>query len=173
MEHSLVHDLDQFISPVSSSNTPPTVHTTNTASVTLHDDNNAPEMRISLTQLHKHCLTNEEFDYVINSLLEYLEEAELASPESGCEEYEYYSPENTKLRLQHEPWYAPFLWWIYWVFTPTPLGRQGHPCTSRTTEVRTEATIVKLRLRKWTRRMTGHHSSWSALRAALPFMRGW
>lgn len=79
--------------------------------MTLHDDDNddASEMRISLAHPHKHGLTKQEFDYVVNSLLEYLEEAELASPESGCEEYEYYAPANNERRLYPELWYAPFI----------------------------------------------------------------
>lgn len=166
MEHFLVHDPDPFISPVSSSNTPPTVHTTDTAGITLHDgddndDDDAPEMRIPHNQPHKHGLTKEEFDDVVNSLLEYLEEAEIASPESGCEEYEYYSPENAERELHYGPWYALFYSFgsSHWVFTTTPLGRQGHPCTSRTAAVRTKETLVKLRLWRWTRRMTGPPSS--------------
>ena len=181
MEHFLVYDPDPFISPVSSSNTPPTVHTTDTADITLHDDNDNDatlETCSSLNQPHKHGLTKEEFDCVVNSLLEYLEEAEIASPESGCEEYEYHSPENAKRKLH--PWAVVrsiLLHWVVFFFfgcsPPKPLGRQGHPCTSRTAAVRTKETLVELGLWKWTRRMTGPPLSWCALRAAFAFMQGW
>jgi len=139
MERVLVHDPDLFLSPGSSSDTLPSVHPTETAGMTLCDDGNdgdndydydydcdcdyddgAPEMRISPIQPRKHGLTKEEFDYVVNSLLEYLEEAELSSPESGCEEYEYYAPGDTGCRPHHAPWYAPFLWLFYLVFTHAP-----------------------------------------------------
>ena len=110
--------------------------------------------------------------------LSYLEEAEIASPESGCEEYEYYSPENAERKLHHGPWYALFysigsFFFFLGVHPPSPLGRQGHPCTSRTAAVRTKETLVKLGLWKWTRRMTGPPPSWCALRAAFAFMQSW
>lgn len=153
MDHSLVHDPGLFISPVSSSDTPPVVHTPDTAGMTMHDDDNddnddASEMCISLTHPHKHGLTKQEFDYVVNSLLEYLEEAELASPESGCEEYEYYAPTNNERRLYPELWYAPFIIpmvILFGVHLMPPLGRRSRPCTSSTT-VRRKTTLVKLRL---------------------------
>ena len=72
------------------------------------DDDDASIMRMPLGQPHKDDLTKEEVDYVVNSLLEYLEEAKVASPESGCEEYEYYTREYTKRRLRHGLWYLPF-----------------------------------------------------------------
>jgi hypothetical protein len=75
------------------------------------DDYNddASDMRIPLSQSHNDGLTKEEVDYVVNSLLEYLEEAKVASPESGCEEYEYYASEDVGRRLRHGLWYDPFL----------------------------------------------------------------
>ncbi len=133
MDHVLVHDPGLFISPVSSSNAPPTIHTTDTAGMTtLHaadDDDDVPDMRISLTHPHKHGLTKEEFDYVVNSLLEYLEEAELASPESGYEEYEYYAPENTERRLHYGPWCAPFIPMValIWCSPSTPFRSPESP----------------------------------------------
>ena len=115
MDHSLVRDPGLLISPGSSSSAPPTVHAT-----TDDDDDDAPEMHISFTQSHKHGLTEEEFDYVVNSLLKYLEEAELASPESGCEEYEYYAPNNTERRLHYGPWYAPFIPMVVFIWCSPP-----------------------------------------------------
>ena len=123
MDHVLVHGPGLFNSPVSSSNALPTIHTTD-------DDDDASDMRISLAHPHKHGLTNEEFDYVVNSLLEYLEEAELASPESGYEEYEYYAPENTERRLRHGPWYALFVPMVVLIGVhppPTPLRSPESP----------------------------------------------
>jgi hypothetical protein len=96
------------------SNMPPTVHsTTDITGIAPHDehdyDDNASDMRIPLSQSHNDGLTKEEVDYVVNSLLEYLEEAKVASPESGCEEYEYYASEDVGRRLRHGLWYVPFL----------------------------------------------------------------
>ena len=109
----LVPDPDLFISPVTfpelSDPVPPiAAHSTATdgpsMSIALRDD--VSEMRVPLIQPRKDGLTEDEFDYVVNSLLEYLEDAELASPESGCEEYEYYSLEKTQRRLRHGLWYS-------------------------------------------------------------------
>jgi hypothetical protein len=112
-DHHLIPESYHFTSPASFyeyPNSPPTAHSTGTAS---HDDDgdddDASDMRILLNQPHKDGLTKEEVNYVVNSLLEYLEEAEVASSESGCEEYEYYAPENTARRLRHGLWYFPFL----------------------------------------------------------------
>ena len=108
---SLGPDLDLFASPINPSdmsNARPTIHTTDTSAMALRDDD-ASETCIPLVQSYKDGLTKEEFDYVVNSLLEYLEEAELASPESGREEYAYYAPENAERRLRHGVWYVPFV----------------------------------------------------------------
>ena len=118
MDHFLVHSPGLFNSPVSSSNALPTIHTTTDDDD--DDDDDAPEMRISLTHPHKHGLTKEEFDYVVNSLLAYLEEAEIASPESGCEEYEYYAPENTERRLHYGPWYVPSIPMVVLIWCSPP-----------------------------------------------------
>ena len=97
---------ESFVSPIDfpePPNAPPSVHSVGSAS---RDDNDASERSRPLTRPHKHGLTEKEFDYVVSSLLEYLEEAEL---ESGCDEYEYYDPANIECRLPRDLWYAPCL----------------------------------------------------------------
>jgi hypothetical protein len=94
-------------------NTPPTVHSTtditDIASRDEHDyDDEVSDMRIPLSQSHNDGLTK-EVDYVVNSLLEYLEEAKVASPELRRKEYEYYASEDVGRRLRHGLWYDPFL----------------------------------------------------------------
>ena len=116
--HCLIPEPVLLTSPACSpepSNTPPTLPSTDITDIALRDDgdddhnDDASGMRIPLSHSPKDGLTKEEVDYVVNSLLEYLEEAKVASPESGCEEYEYYGPENTSRRLRHGLWYLPCL----------------------------------------------------------------
>ena len=114
-DHCLIPEPILFTSPASlhePSNTPPMVHSADITDTDIalrdDDDDDASVMRIPLGQPHKDGLTKEEVDYVVNSLLEYLEEAKVASPESGCEEYEYYAREFTGRRLRHGLWYLPF-----------------------------------------------------------------
>jgi len=117
-DHRLIPEPVLFTSPACSpepSNTPPTLPSTDITDIALRDDgedddnDNTSDMHIPLSQPPKDGLTKEEVDYVVNSLLKYLEEAKVASPELGCEEYEYYGPENTSRRLRHGLWYPPFL----------------------------------------------------------------
>ena len=124
-------DLD-FAGP-SHTNTPPSIHSIDSAGISLRDSDNdndsdededededASELRLSLLRRpSKHGLTEEEFDYVVNSLLEYLEDAEL---ESGCEEHEYYAPpEKTGRSRLRGLWYAPFRWSSFYLILT-------HPC---------------------------------------------
>lgn len=90
-----------FVSPADfpePPNAPPPSYSVDTTAS--YDDRDASERSSPLIWPHKYGLTEKEFDYVVTSLLEYLEEAEL---ESGCEEYEYYAPENT---APHDLWYV-------------------------------------------------------------------
>ena len=106
-----VPDLDLFVSPINPPkppNTSPAFHSADASAMAQRDDD-ALGMRVPFNQACEDGLTKEEFDYVVNSLLEYLEEAKLASPESGCEEYEYYAPENTEGMQRHGLWYPPSL----------------------------------------------------------------
>jgi len=109
----LIPEPPLFTSPASlheSSNTPPTAPSTDITGIVLHDDNDdASEMHVPLSQPYKDGLTKEDVDYVVNSLLEYLEQAKVASPESGGDEYEYYAPKDDRRRLRHGLWYLPFL----------------------------------------------------------------
>ena len=104
MDRFLVPETHLFTSPVINFHDLPkrslALPCAHTFGVPSRDDNygGASEMCI---QPHKDGLTENELDYVVNSLLEYLEEAKLTSPESGCEEYEYYAPENTERGLCH------------------------------------------------------------------------
>jgi hypothetical protein len=110
-----VPDPDLFIFPAN--DPPPTVRSIGSPCIAPcgnddDDDNNnneVSEKRIPLVQPQKDGLTKEEFDYVVNSLLEYLEEAKLAPPESGYEECRHYVHENTERMLRNNPWYAPLL----------------------------------------------------------------
>ncbi|SRR5258706_15123978 len=114
--HCLIPEPVLFTSPASlhePSNTLPSVQSTDITGIAVHDDgdydDNASDMLIPLSQSHKDGPTEEEVDYVVNTLLEYLEESKVASAESGCEDYEYYAPEYTGRRLRHGLWYLPFL----------------------------------------------------------------
>ena len=125
---SIIPEPVLFTSPASlhkPSNTPPLVHSADTTDIALHDDDDndvnddndvddndddnddASDMLLPLSQTHKDGLTEEDVDYVVNSLLEYLERAKVASPESGCEDYEYYAPGNAGRRLRHGLWFVP------------------------------------------------------------------
>lgn len=121
-DHYLIPEPTLFTSPASlhePSNTLPSVHSTDITGMALHDeddyDDSASDMHIPLSRSlplshsHKDGLTEEEVDYVVNSLLEYLEETKVASPESGCEDYENYVPGYAGRRLRHGLWYLPFL----------------------------------------------------------------
>ena len=112
--HSIIPEPVLFTSPASlhqPSDTHPSLPSTDTAAIALHDDNdndnddddddNASDMFLPLS----HGLTDEDVEYVVNSLLEYLEEGKAASPESGCEDYEYYARGNTR-RLRHGLWFV-------------------------------------------------------------------
>jgi hypothetical protein len=111
-DHFLVPDPDLFISPLITFPQPSngTPDSADVSSVAWYDNDKDDEDDVSevcnpFGQPHRDGLTKDEFDYVVNSLLKFLEEAELASPESGCEEYEYYAPENTERGLRHGLWY--------------------------------------------------------------------
>lgn len=115
---SLVPDPDLFISPVfhypePSNHTPPAaLHCTDTPGIALcngDEGEDGSEIRIPLSPPRKDGPTKEEFEYVVNSLLKFLEEAELVSSEAVCEEYKYYTPEKTERRLRHGLWYARLL----------------------------------------------------------------
>jgi hypothetical protein len=54
-------------------------------------------------------LTKEELDYLVTTLLNYLEEGNRASPESGFGDYENGILENTECRPRHGLWYAPLI----------------------------------------------------------------
>lgn len=104
MDTSLLPDEEFFVSTADfpdPPNAPPSVHSVDTASC---DDSYASERSSPLIRPHKCGLTEKEFDYVVDSLLEYLEEAEF---ESGYEESEYYDPEDTEYGLPHDLWCAP------------------------------------------------------------------
>lgn len=126
----LVPDPDLFISPIINYNFPePSTHTplpalraTNTPGIALQDEDcedGVSEMRRPLRQSHKAGLTKEEFDYVVNSLLKFLEDAEAASRESGCDgcececECECIAPVNADHGLSHDLWYAPPFWSLF------------------------------------------------------------
>lgn len=111
----LVPDPDLFISPVinfnfsesSNHQTLSVLRTADSPGIALHDGNCEDGQQCISRQSHKEGLTKEEFDYVVNSLLKFLEEAEVASPESECEEYKCDASEDTDHSLGHGLWYAP------------------------------------------------------------------
>ena len=110
---SIIPEPVLFTSPASlhqPSDAPPSVHSIDNTGIALHDgndgdddDDEASDMLPPLSQ----GLTEEDVDYVVNTLLEYLEEAKVASPESGCEDYEYYVRGKPGRKLRHGLWYVP------------------------------------------------------------------
>jgi len=69
------------------------------------DDDDTSEMSITSCQPG---LSKEEHEYVVNSLLAFLEEGKVPSAEQVLEEYEYYAPEGEP-RLRHGLWYVSFV----------------------------------------------------------------
>ena len=114
-DRSLVPEPPHITSPITfhEPKTPPIIYSTD--GITSRDDDNgddeydASELPGTLSPSFEQGLTKEELDYVVNALLEYLEEAKVASPESSHEEYEDYAPVHNRRRLRHGLWCAPFL----------------------------------------------------------------